>query len=431
VGLHRERGLDGGAALIRRALLPLLLAVLGLTGAGLATLSLHRAASSALQRATEERLRGAGTTAARTLEQPGFIPDGSWLRSVVEANELEGALLLDARLHVVLDPTGTVDRPVDLLRVDATRVRRALAGEPSLSLGWAIGEARVASTYLPVRRGGTVDRVLVLEGGEAYAARQADLDRALHLGWLLSACAGVLTGLVAAGWAAAERRQRDLATRAARGAAVAQVAATVAHEVRNPLGVIRGTVELMAERGRGRLSERDIEAMADILGEVARLRRLTDDFLDLSSDRPLAGVDIELSSFLEDAARASQAATGVEVDTESPDGLHVLGDGGRLRQVLLNLVANAARAGAKQVRFRAAIEGARIRLDVADDGPGIPEDIRPRLFEPFATTRKDGNGLGLAVSRRIVERHGGSLALLPASPGATFRIELPCAQEAG
>jgi signal transduction histidine kinase len=94
-------------------------------------------------------------------------------------------------------------------------------------------------------------------------------------------------------------------------------------------------------------------------------------------------------------------------------------------------VANAARAGAKQVRFRAAIEGARIRLDVADDGPGIPEDIRPRLFEPFATTRKDGNGLGLAVSRRIVERHGGSLALLPASPGATFRIELPCAQEAG
>ena len=416
---------------MRRALLPLLLAVLGLAGAGLATLSLHRAASSALQQATEERLRGAGITAARTLEQPGFVPDGPWLRSVVEANGLEGALLLDSRLRVVLDPAGAADRPVDLLRVDATRVRRALAGEPSLSLGWAIGEARVASAYLPVRRTGTVDRVLVLEGGEAYAASQTDLDRALHVGWLLSACAALLTALVAAGWAAAERRQRDLSTRAARGAAVAQLAATVAHEVRNPLGVIRGTVELMVERGRGRMSERDGEALEDILGEVARLRRLTDDFLDLSSDRPLAGTSLELASFLDDAARASRAATGVTIDVESPAGLHLEGDGGRLRQVLLNLVANAARAGANRVHFKAAADGARIRLDVADDGPGIPEAIRPRLFEPFCTTREDGNGLGLAVSRRIVERHGGSLALLPATPGATFRIELPRTEEAG
>jgi two-component system, OmpR family, sensor kinase len=239
----------------------------------------------------------------------------------------------------------------------------------------------------------------------------------------------VLTALVAAGWAAAERRQRDLATRAARGAAVAQLAATVAHEVRNPLGVIRGTVELMVERGRGRLGDRDAEALEDILGEVARLRRLTDDFLDLSSDRPLAGSSLELSSFLDDAARASRAATGVSIEVESPTGLHVQGDGGRLRQVLLNLVGNAARAGAQRVRFQAAADGGRIRLDVADDGPGIPDAIRPRLFEPFATTREDGNGLGLAVSRRIVERHGGTLALLPATPGATFRIELPRTEE--
>jgi signal transduction histidine kinase len=350
---------------------------------------------------------------------------------VVEANGLEGALLLDSRLRVVLDPSGAADRPVDLLRVDASRVRRALVGEESVSLGWAIGEARVASAYLPVRHAGAVDQVLVLEGGEAYAARQADLDRALRVGWLLSACAAVLTALVAAGWAAAERRERELATRAARGAAVAQLAATVAHEVRNPLGVIRGTVELMVERGRGRLGERDGEALQDILGEVARLRRLTDDFLDLSSDRPLSGSSLELSSFLDDAARASHAATGVAIDVQSPAGLHVQGDGGRLRQVLLNLVANAARAGAQRVRFQAAADGTRIRLDVADDGPGIPETIRPRLFEPFATTREDGNGLGLAVSRRIVERHGGSLALLPATPGATFRIELPRTEEAG
>jgi DNA-binding NtrC family response regulator len=262
-----------------------------------------------------------------------------------------------------------------------------------------------------------VDRVLVLEGARTYAARQADLDRALHLGWLLSACAAVLTALVAGGWAAAERRQRDLATRAARGAAVAQLAATVATRCGTRWASSVGTVELMVERGRGRLTERDGEALEDILGEVARLRRLTDDFLDLSSDRPLAGVDLEVASFLDEAARAGRAATGLAIEVEAPSGLHVQGDGGRLRQVFLNLVANAARAGAQRVRFRAAAEGARIRLQISDDGPGIPEEIRPRLFEPFATTREDGNGLGLAVSRRIVERHGGSLALLAAGRG--------------
>ena len=410
---------------MRRALLPVLLALLGLAGAGLAMRSLHDAASLALQRATEERLRGAGTTAARTLEQPGFQPDAAWLRAVVEANGLEGAFLLDPKLRVVLDPAGPADRSVDLLRVDGGRVRRALAGEPSLSLGWTLGDARVASAYLPVHRNGAGEPVLVLEGGEAYAARQADLDRALHLGWLLSAAAAVLTALVAAGWAAAERRQRDLATRAARGAAVAQLAAMVAHEVRNPLLVISGTVELMQERGRGRLQPRELGALEDILGEVERLRRLTDDFLDLSSDRPLSGVDLEVGPFLDDAARAGRAATGLDIEVSAAPGLHVRGDGARLRQVFLNLVANAARAGARQIRVRAAAEGQRVRLDVADDGPGIPDTIRPRLFEPFATTSEDGNGLGLAVSRRIVERHGGSLALLAAGPGATFRIELP------
>ncbi|HSP18469.1 MAG TPA: HAMP domain-containing sensor histidine kinase, partial [Myxococcaceae bacterium] len=162
-----------------------------------------------------------------------------------------------------------------------------------------------------------------------------------------------------------------------------------------------------------------------ILGEVSRLGTLTDDFLDLSSDRPLAGRRLDLGSLLQDAGRAGRAATGIAIDVSAAPGLHVRGDDGRLRQVLLNLVSNAARAGAQTVRLQATADAGRVRVDVTDDGPGIPETIRPRLFEPFATTREDGNGLVLAVSRRIVERHGGTLSLLSAGPGATFSIELP------
>jgi signal transduction histidine kinase len=409
-----------------RFALPLLAAFLVLLGSGLAAQSLHRAASASLARVTEERLRGAGATAARALEVPGFSADPAWLRAVMEANGLEGAFIVDPDLRLLADASGPAGGRVDLLRVDVPRVRQAFAGEPTVSLGWGVGEAHVATAYLPLRRGGgAVDRVLLLEGGEAFSRRQKEVDRALFLAWVLSAIAALAIAALTAQWARAERRRQALATRAAQGEAIARLGAMVAHEVRNPLTVISGTIELMKERDRGRLDARDSAALEDVLEEVDRLRELTDEFMDLSADRPVSGVSLEVGPLLEDAARPWRA-NGLAVNVTVPPGLRLFGDQRRLRQVLLNLLVNAAQAGARRVQLQATAEGGRVRVEVIDDGKGIPASVRKRLFEPFVSSKPRGTGLGLVVSRRIIERQGGTLALVNGNGGGTaFCIELP------
>ncbi|HEY6005121.1 MAG TPA: HAMP domain-containing sensor histidine kinase, partial [Anaeromyxobacter sp.] len=235
----------------------------------------------------------------------------------------------------------------------------------------------------------------------------------------------------AARWSRAERARQEEAARAARGEALARMAAAVAHEVRNPLGIIRGAVELVRARSQDALPERDRERLSDVLGEVERLRRLTQDFLDLSAEPALEPAPVDLAEVARDAARGSAAVhPELEVRIALDGAPRVRGDPGRLRQVLANLLANAAQAGAHTVRIDGGAEGGLVKVRVQDDGPGIPAEVRARLFDPFATGREGGTGLGLAVSRRIVERHGGTLALAAANgaesaTGTTFELRLP------
>jgi signal transduction histidine kinase len=422
--------LGESAPMAPRIALPLFAALLVLLGSGLAAGSLHRAASAAVARVTEERLRGAGATAARTLEVPGMTATQSWLRAVMEANGLEGAFIVGPDLVVVADATGHTGARVDLLRVDVPKVRRALAGETTVSLGWEVGDTQVATAYLPLKgTKGNVDRVLLLEGGEAFARRQKELDRALLLAWVLSSLAALAIAALTGQWVRTEGRRQALATRAAQGEAIARLGAMVAHEIRNPLTVISGNIELMKERDRGRLTRRDNEALEDVLGEVDRLRELTDDFLDLSAERPLSGACLEVRPLLQEAARPWQE-NGLTVEVTAPAGLRLFGDYRRLRQVLLNLLVNAAQAGARQVQLQATAQSGRVRVEVRDDGKGIPSAVRRRLFEPFVTSKPQGTGLGLLVSRRIVERQGGTLALLSGEARKTvFCIELPAPME--
>jgi two-component system, NtrC family, sensor histidine kinase HydH len=118
------------------------------------------------------------------------------------------------------------------------------------------------------------------------------------------------------------------------------------------------------------------------------------------------------------------AGEGLEVDASAAPAAWSL-DEGRMRQVLANLVENGLAAGGP-VRVRVAGERGRLVIEVADQGPGVPADERDKIFEPFFTKKTRGTGLGLAVARRVVEAHGGTIAVKDGtSGGAVFRVEIP------
>jgi signal transduction histidine kinase len=210
-------------------------------------------------------------------------------------------------------------------------------------------------------------------------------------------------------------------------AGIGRLAAGVAHEINNPLGVILGYTRLLRRRAEGAVAE-DLQVIED---ETLRAKHIVDGLLDLS--RPLHGEPerVDLRALAEDVlARLADAhvleGVGVEVQGEG----FTQGHPAKLRQVMLNLVRNAAEAAGAGGRVVVRVEaGAEVvRLAVEDSGPGLSAEARARLFEPFFTTKAAGTGLGLAVSQGIVRAHGGELEAEDApGGGARFVARLPAA----
>ncbi|WP_424136488.1 two-component system sensor histidine kinase NtrB [Roseomonas chloroacetimidivorans] len=236
----------------------------------------------------------------------------------------------------------------------------------------------------------------------------------------------------------AQKLDRQLNFRgAARGASA--MAAMLAHEVKNPLSGIRGAAQLLEQAA----SEGDRELCLLIQDEVDRIRDLVER-MDMFSERPLEREAVNIHEVLDHVRRI--AGTGFAahlriVQDYDPSLPPVWGNRDQLVQILLNLVKNAAEAvdpqggeivltTAYRHGVRLAIPGSRERVhlplevSVRDNGPGIDEDVRASLFEPFITTKRGGQGLGLALVAKLVADHGG-LIECDSRPGRTvFRLSL-------
>jgi two-component system NtrC family sensor kinase len=221
------------------------------------------------------------------------------------------------------------------------------------------------------------------------------------------------------------RAARENVARAERLASVGRLAAGVAHEVGNPMTAVIGFLSLLRERlKQGRDA---IEYVDRIEREAARVDRILRDLLALARppDR-LRSVDLQrCASQAAMLVRTQPTWSGAEISLDMPAGLpSAAADEHYVVQIVVNLLVNAAKAGAGTIRVIGKTEEASVKLEVIDDGRGLPEGYAQRLFEPFFTTASpgEGTGLGLALCHATMERFGGSIEAhpAPAGKGAAF-----------
>lgn len=297
---------------------------------------------------------------------------------------------------------------------------RALLATPLFARGVAVG-----SVILGLTREGPGFTSLDVEYTEAVANQLA----------IAIANARLIDDLKRS-YAELERAQGALVQRE-RLAALGGLAAVVAHEVRNPLAVMWNA--LVALRRNVQASPEVTTLLAILEEESTRLNRIVGDLLDYARPDHFEFKRAPVGEIVADAVVAVRAAMGetmpdtvLRVDAPAA-ALPVQVDRHQLKQAIVNLVSNAVQAAGPQGHVRVEVtrdeEEGGLRIDVADDGPGIAEDARSRVFEPFFSTKATGTGLGLTVVKRVVEGHGGSVRV-ESEGGTVFRVLLPLREAA-
>jgi len=214
--------------------------------------------------------------------------------------------------------------------------------------------------------------------------------------------------------------------RAERLSAFGQLVGSIGHDLRNPLGVIETSLFILRSRtGSDERVKKHLDRIGDQLGVA---NGIITNLLDMIRNKPLAKERVKLDAVLQGAAEAVQRPEAVSYASEGVGGLEVDGDPVQLRQVFVNLLSNAVEATSPSGEIH--VHGSRIGGDVAiaveDSGPGVDAVIARRLFEPLITTKDKGVGLGLALVKRIVERHGGTIAYEARNGGgARFIVRFP------
>lgn len=270
--------------------------------------------------------------------------------------------------------------------------------------------------------------------GEAFMAANRQMTWTVVVTQLV-----LLAALAAVAWSGHRAVAHAERTRAEdeRLAALGNLAAGIAHEIRNPLNTIGLTCRYLDRFAGQRLADPEARAELNrnfeiVASEVGRLTRTLDDFLLLARPAEMGTAPCDLDAVVDDAlalyAQELEAAQ-VGLERQRGGGLRVRGDAERLQLVFTNVIRNAIQAmrdgGTLTVTSRRADGQAAVTF--ADTGPGIPGDVLHHLFEPYFSTKRSGLGLGLALSQKIVAAHGGTIDAASGPGGAAFTIALPAA----
>ena len=376
---------------------------------------------------------------------PTVLAVAGWVLSVRRLLPAAGARASTER--VAATARGLLEG-VDTLHLTAPE--RALLRQHLNEVSESVSLARRAETFLRYYTAGFALVILLLGAAVLYAAVNlaGHLSRQLSrpidelVGWtsLIRRHAQLPGGPVSRGapeFEALRQALRDLAAalatarerelEAERLRAFREVARRVAHEIKNPLTSMRIAVDQM-RRTVGPSDSRTDTAIQVMAAETDRLERLAKEFSEFGKLPEGPQSEVDVAELLDELGRTS-VPDGVEVRLTGNGGRRtILGHYEPLRRAFANLYRNAAEAmqgrGAIDVTVSSADSG--LLVTIADHGPGIPADLRQRVFEPYFTTKSDGTGLGLALVRITMEAHGGTISVgeTPGG-GATFSIVFP------
>ncbi|MGH7288247.1 MAG: two-component system sensor histidine kinase NtrB [Myxococcota bacterium] len=233
-------------------------------------------------------------------------------------------------------------------------------------------------------------------------------------------------------------RQDEQARLRDRLAALGQMAAGLAHEIRNPLA----SIQVLAELLKRSLGEQpgDLELVEEMLSELDTLTRIVNGSLEFVRPHAAMRAPVDVRALVHEAVRRARARVPFDgiVEITAPEELRPSLDALQLESILVNLIANAfeamrghERPGGHVLALTVSAQGGELRLSVADTGPGVPSELRERIFYPFFTTHEQGTGVGLAEVHKAVVSHGGSVEVRDrVGGGAVFLIHLPLEERA-
>ncbi|MFQ5648685.1 MAG: nitrogen regulation protein NR(II) [bacterium] len=351
-------------------------------------------------------------------------------------NRLQGVYLVDETYRVIassqaLFPYG---ERLSFLEEDSLAVTQAIAGIPAVAAMQVVAGNRFKSAYAPVFDPfDDVVAVVVVQASAGFFDMLRGFQRGLILGGIVSVAVVVVFSTFLFWAISLLMKTHESLRKAERLAAMGQMAATVAHEIRNPLGIIKGTADVLKSKYDS--SEEPDELFEYIPSEVRRLNRLVSDFLTFARDRDLERTATDLKSSvekslvsLEDEVRQANVTVEKEFD-ELPEVRH---DEDAVNQLILNLALNAVQAmnGGGTIAIRLKNERRKkgrhyVKVEIEDTGCGF-EVEGDRVFEPFYTTKTSGSGLGLAICKRLVEKHEGWIEVeSEKGKGTKIRVYLP------
>ena len=382
-------------------------------------------------------MRGNGTDQTRTATAPlATLEEHAAVYAAVIASALDAVVVVDEAGKVVaMNPAAEATFGYSLDEAMGKSIG-ALIVPDHLKDAHEKGMARYRATHEPRVLGQRVELQARCKDGRIIPVELAITEVNLPERRLFTAN---LRDLSAAKESAAEiDRQRDALHQSEKLAALGSLLAGVAHELNNPLSIVLGQAIMMREAAAsGETSSLD-ERAAKIQAAAERCARVVRSFLAIARQRKAEKQSVALGPVLDgaiDLLLYNLRSGGIDVTRDYGDAtLVAFADPDQVQQIVVNLLVNAAQAmesmeGCKEIRVSAlAGPGQTVRVVVADNGPGIPQEIAARIFDPFFTTKPQGSGtgIGLSVSRGLAQAQGGHLATLP-SPlgGAAFELSLP------